>query len=43
MIIDMIRSNPAVPVMNTEQWSDNSDYGYNVHNNPSGKAHENTK
>ena len=42
MIIDMIRSNPAVPVMNTE-WSDNSDYGYNVHNNPSGKAHENTK
>jgi len=31
------RSNPAAvsgPVMNTE-WSDNSDYGYNIHSNPS--------
>ena len=29
------RSNPAVAVMNTE-WSDNSDYGYNIHTNPAG-------
>ena len=30
------RSNPAVAVMNTE-WSDNSDYGYNIHSNPAGE------
>ena len=29
------RSNPAVTAMNTE-WSDTSDYGYTIHNNPAG-------